>query len=91
MARKKSPSVARSGPRAEGRRVARLRARLARELGAPPQDGQESLESAMGSETLKRVGGVLHEFASSVADKRSRSGERTERLILTGAVFPPLF
>lgn len=45
----------------------------------------------MGSETLKRVGGVLHEFASSVADKRSRSGERTERLILTGAVFPPLF
>lgn len=44
----------------------------------------------MGDEKLKRVGVVLHDFAASVADRGSRSGERAERLTLTGAVFPPL-
>lgn len=90
MASRKSASGARSGPRADdSRRVARFGARLAAVLSSAPVDNVGELEAAMCSARLKHVGEAIRDFAVEVSAQQRR-GERSERLLLTGADFPPL-
>lgn len=89
MAFRKSPSVARSAPRAERCRVAHYAARLDEELHTAAQSALGSLEGVMGPERLLAVGKTMREFAAGVTGKGQVAG-RDERLILPSANFPPM-
>jgi hypothetical protein len=86
---RKSPSVARSAPRAEAGRIARYAARLDKELACAAPTEVDALEAAMRNETLIRVGKAMREFAAAVAPSEQRR-EREDRIVLPGVNLPPL-
>ena len=92
MASKKSRSSARSAPRADAADpVARYAARLDRLLAQPATGEAEALEAAMGDERLVRVSGIVQQFAEDVRGQpRGDRQERQERMVVHGALLPPL-
>ena len=89
MASRKSPSSARSAPRAEDDPVARYAARLDRFLAQPGQGDAGALEAAMGEAKLVLVSSIVHQFAEDV--RGQPHGERQERMVVRGTLYPPLF
>ena len=89
MASRKSPSSARSAPRAEDDPVARYVARLDRFLAQPGQGDAGALEAAMGEAKLVLVSSIVHQFAEDV--RGQPHGERQERMVVRGTLYPPLF
>ena len=89
MASRKSPSSARSAPRAEDDPVARYAARLDRLLAQPGQGEAGALEAAMGEAKLVLVSSIVHQFAEDV--RGQPHGERQERMVVRGTLYPPLF
>ncbi len=89
MASRKSRSSARSGPRAERDPVARYAARLDALLDQPPSGEAEALEAAMADERLVRVSSIVQKFAEDV--RGGPRGDRQERMVVPGALMPPLF
>ena len=89
MASRKSPSSARSAPRAENDPVARYAARLDRFLAQPGEGEAGSLEAAMGEAKLAFVSSIVHQFAEDV--RGQPQGDRQERIVVRGALLPPLF
>ena len=89
MASRKSPSSARSAPRAEHDPVARYAARLDRFLAQPGQGEAGALEAAMGEARLALVSSIVHQFAEDV--RGQPQGDRQERMVVRGALLPPLF
>lgn len=88
MASRKSPSSARSAPRAEDDPVARYAARLDRFLAQPGEGEAGVLEAAMGEAKLAVVSSIVHQFAEDV--RGQPHGERQERMVVRGARLPPL-
>ena len=89
MASRKSPSSARSAPRVEDDPVARYAARLDQFLAQPGQGEAGALEAAMGEAKLAFVSSIVHQFAEDVRDQPQ--GDRQERMVVRGALLPPLF
>ena len=89
VASRKSPSSARSAPRAEDDPVARYAARLDRFLAQPGQGEAGALEAAMGEARLALVSRSVHQFAEDV--RGQPHGERQERMVVRGTLYPPLF
>ena len=89
MASRKSPSSARSAPRAEDDPVACYAARLDRFLAQPGQGDAGALEAAMGEAKLVLVSSIVHQFAEDV--RGQPHGERQERMVVRGTLYPPLF
>lgn len=89
MASRKSPSSARSAPRAEDDPVACYAARLDRFLAHPGQGDAGALEAAMGEAKLVLVSSIVHQFAEDV--RGQPHGERQERMVVRGTLYPPLF
>ena len=89
MASRKSPSSARSAPRAEDDPVARYAARLDRFLAQPGEGEAGALEAAMGEAKLAFVSSIVHQFAEDV--RGQPQGERQERMVVRGTLYPPLF
>ena len=89
MASRKSPSSARSAPRAEDDPVARYVARLDRFLAQPGEGEAGALEAAMGEAKLAFVSSIVHQFAEDV--RGQPQGDRQERIVVRGALLPPLF
>lgn len=89
VASRKSPSSARSAPRAEDDPVARYAARLDQFLAQPGQGEAGALEAAMGQEKLALVSSIVHQFAEDV--RGQPHGDRQERMVVRGALLPPLF
>ena len=89
MASRKSPSSVRSAPRAEDDPVARYAARLDQFLAQPGQGEAGALEAAMGEAKLAFVCSIVHQFAEDVLDQPQ--GDRQERMVVRGALLPPLF
>ena len=89
VASRKSPSSARSAPRAEDDPVARYAARLDRFLAQPGQGEAGALEAAMGEARLALVSRSVHQFAEDV--RGQPHGDRQERMVARGALLPPLF
>lgn len=89
MASRKSPSSARSAPRAENDPVARYAARLDRFLAQPGEGEAGALEAAMGEAKLAFVSSIVHQFAEDV--RGQPQGDRQERIVVRGALLPPLF
>ena len=89
MASRKSPSSARSAPRAEDDPVARYAARLDQFLAQPGQGDAGALEAAMGEAKLVLVSSIVHQFAEDV--RGQPHGERQERMVVRGTLYPPLF
>lgn len=89
MASRKSPSSVRSAPRAEDDPVARYAARLDQFLAQPGQGEAGALEAAMGEAKLAFVSSIVHQFAEDVRDQPQ--GDRQERMVVRGALLPPLF
>lgn len=89
VASRKSPSSARSAPRAEDDPVACYAARLDRFLAQPGQGDAGALEAAMGEAKLVLVSSIVHQFAEDV--RGQPHGERQERMVVRGTLYPPLF
>ena len=89
MASRKSPSSARSAPRAEDDPVARYVARLDRFLAQPGEGEAGALEAAMGEAKLALVSGIVHQLAEDV--RGQPHGDRQDRMVVRGALLPPLF
>ena len=89
VASRKSPSSARSAPRAEDDPVARYAARLDRFLAQPGQGEAGALEAAIGEAKLVLVSSIVHQFAEDV--RGQPHGERQERMLVRGTLYPPLF
>ena len=89
VASRKSPSSARSAPRAEDDPVACYAARLDRFLAQPGQGDAGALEAAMGEAKLALVSSIVHQFAEDV--RGQPHGERQERMVVPGTLYPPLF
>lgn len=89
MASRKSLSSARSAPRAEDDPVACYAARLDRFLAQPGQGDAGALEAAMGEGKLVLVSSIVHQFAEDV--RGQPHGERQERMVVRGTLYPPLF
>ncbi len=89
VASRKSPSSVRSAPRAEDDPVARYAARLDQFLAQPGQGEAGALEAAMGEAKLAFVCSIVHQFAEDVLDQPQ--GDRQERMVVRGALLPPLF
>ena len=89
VASRKSPSSARSAPRAEDDPVACYAARLDRFLAQPGQGEAGALEAAMGEARLALVSRSVHQFAEDV--RGQPHGERQERMLVRGTLYPPLF
>ena len=89
MASRKSLSSARSAPRAEDDPVARYAARLDRFLAQPGQGEAGALEAAMGEARLALVSRSVHQFAEDV--RGQPHGDRQDRIVVRGALLPPLF
>lgn len=89
VASRKSPSSARSAPRAEDDPVACYAARLDRFLAQPGQGDAGALETAMGEAKLVLVSSIVHQFAEDV--RGQPHGERQERMVVRGTLYPPLF
>ncbi len=89
MASRKSPSSARSAPRAEDDPVARYAARLDQFLAQPGQGEAGALEAAIGEPRLALVSSIVHQFAEDV--RGHLHGDRQERMVVRGALLPPLF
>lgn len=89
MASRKSPSSARSAPRAEDDPVARYVARLDRFLGQPREGETGALEAAIGEAKLAFVSSIVHQFAEDV--RGQPHGDRQDRMVVRGALLPPLF
>lgn len=89
VASRKSPSSARSAPRAEDDPVACYAARLDRLLAQPGQGDAGALEAAMGEAKLVLVSSIVHQFAEDV--RGQPHGERQERMVVRGTLYPPLF
>ena len=89
MASRKSPSSARSAPRAEDDPVARYAARLDRFLAQPGEGEAGTLEGAMGEAKLALVSSIVHQFAEDV--RGQPHGDRQDRIVVRGALLPPLF
>ena len=89
MASRKSPSSARSAPRAEDDPVARYAARLDRFLAQPGEGEAGALEAAMGEAKLALVSSIVHQFAEDVRGQPHE--DRQERMVVPGALLPPMF
>jgi hypothetical protein len=89
VASRKSPSSARSAPRAENDPVARYAARLDRFLAQPGEGEAGALEAAIGEAKLAFVSSIVHQFAEDV--RGQPQGDRQERIVVRGALLPPLF
>jgi hypothetical protein len=89
VASRKSRSSARSAPRAEDDPVACYAARLDRFLAQPGQGDAGALEAAMGEAKLVLVSSIVHQFAEDV--RGQPHGERQERMVVPGTLYPPLF
>ena len=89
VASRKSPSSARSAPRAEDDPVARYVARLDRFLAQPGEGEAGALEAAIGEANLAFVSSIVHQFAEDV--RGQPHGERQERMVVRGTLYPPLF
>ena len=89
MASRKSPSSARSAPRAEDDPVARYAARLDRFLAQPGEGEAGTLEGAMGEAKLALVSSIVHQFAEDVRGQPHE--DRQERMGVPGALLPPMF
>ena len=89
MASRKSPSSARSAPRAEEDPVARYVARLDWFLAQPGEGEAGALEAAMGEAKLAFVSSIVHQFAEDV--RGQPHGDRQDRMVIRGALLPPLF
>lgn len=89
VASRKSPSSVRSAPRAEDDPVACYAARLDRFLAQPGQGDAGALETAMGEAKLVLVSSIVHQFAEDV--RGQPHGERQERMVVRGTLYPPLF
>lgn len=88
MASRKSRSSARSAPRAERDPVARYAARLDALLDQPPSGAVGTLEAAMTDERLVQVSSIVQQFAEDV--RGNPRGDRQERMVVRGALLPPL-
>lgn len=89
MASRKSPSSARSAPRAEDDPVARYVARLDRFLARPGDGEAGALEAAIGEAKLAFVSSIVHQFAEDV--RGQPHGDRRDRMVVRGVLLPPLF
>ena len=89
VASRKSRSSAQSAPRAEDDPVACYAARLDRFLTQPGQGDAGALEAAMGEAKLVLVSSIVHQFAEDV--RGQPHGERQERMVVRGTLYPPLF
>ena len=89
VASRKSPSSARSAPRAEDDPVACYAARLDRFLAQPGQGDAGALETAMGEAKLVLVSSIVHQFAEDV--RGQPHGDRRDRMVVRGVLLPPLF
>ena len=89
MASRTSPSGARSAPRAEDDPVARYAARLDRFLAQPGEGETGALEAAMCEAKLALVSSIVHQFAEDV--RGQSHGDRQDRMVVRGALLPPLF
>lgn len=89
MASRKSPSSARSAPRAEDDPVARYVARLDRFLAQPGEGEAGALEAAIGEAKLAFVSSIVHQFAEDV--RGQPHGDRRDRMVVRGVLLPPLF
>ena len=58
-------------------------------LDRPPRGEAGALEAAMSNERLLRVSRIVHRFAEDVRGDPRR--DREERMVLRGALLPPLF
>jgi len=89
VASRKSPSSARSAPRAEDDPVARYVARLDRFLARPGDGEAGALEAAIGEAKLAFVSSIVHQFAEDV--RGQPHGDRRDRMVVRGVLLPPLF